>query len=138
MPHSWMNPALRVRLGLLFLVALGLLGVVVALSYRTTERFIAASDEAARTGRSLLQLERTFSAMQAVETGQRGFLLTGDERYLAPYDDARQRIEAERSQLVRLTASRPGDADRVAVATRQIDAKLAELDETMRAYRERG
>ena len=137
-PHSWMNPALRVRLGLLFLVALGLLGVVVALSYRTTERFIAASDEAARTGRSLLQLERTFSAMQAVETGQRGFLLTGDERYLAPYDDARQRVEAERSQLVRLTASRPGDADRVAVATRQIDAKLAELDETMRAYRERG
>ena len=133
-----MKAALRVRLGLLFLVALGLLGTVVVISYRTTERFVAASEEAARTSRLLLQLERTFSAMQDVETGQRGFLLTGDERYLEPYHEALGRIEAKRAQLVRLTAGRPDDVERAAAAGRQIDAKLAELNETIRAYRERG
>ncbi len=133
-----MNPALRVRLGLLFLVALGLLGTVVVISYRTTERFIAASDEAARTSRLLLQLERTFSAMQAVETGQRGFLLTGDERYLGPYTEALGRIETQRKQLMRLTAGRPDNVEWVVAADRQIDAKLAELDETILAYRDRG
>src|SRR5579864_5491727 len=133
-----MRHALRVRLGLLFLVALGLLATVVVVSYRTIERFTAASDEAARTSRILLQLERTFSTVQDVETGQRGFLLTGDARYLAPYTQALRRIQAQRGQLARLTAALPGDSARVTAAQRQIDAKLAELDETIRAYRERG
>ncbi|HEX9054977.1 MAG TPA: CHASE3 domain-containing protein [Gemmatimonadales bacterium] len=133
-----MRHALRVRLGLLFLVALGLVATVVVVSYRTIERFTAASDEAARTSRILLQLERIFSTVQDVETGQRGFLLTGDARYLAPYTQALRRIQAQRGQLARLTAALPGDSARIAAAQRQIDAKLAELDETIRAYRERG
>src|SRR5512143_2961421 len=111
-----MKHALRVRLGLFFLVALGLLATVVVVSYHTIERFTAASDEAARTSRVLLQLERTLSAVQDVETGQRGFLLTGDAHYLAPYTDALRRTEAQRGQLARLTAALPGDSDRVAAA----------------------
>jgi signal transduction histidine kinase/CHASE3 domain sensor protein/ActR/RegA family two-component response regulator len=133
-----MNSARRVRLGLLFVVALGLLGTVVVISYRTTARFVAASEEAARTSRLLLQLERTFSAMQDVETGQRGFLLTGDERYLAPYAEALKRIEAQRRQLGRMAAGHPDRIAQVAATNQQIDAKLAELDESIRAYRERG
>jgi signal transduction histidine kinase len=133
-----MNSALRLRLGLLFVVALGLLGTVVVISYRTTERFVAATEEAARTSRLLLQLERTFSAMQDVETGQRGFLLTGDERYLAPYNEALKRIDAQRQQLLRMAGGRPDRIARVAATNQQIAAKLAELDESIHAYRDHG
>jgi signal transduction histidine kinase/CHASE3 domain sensor protein/CheY-like chemotaxis protein len=133
-----MTPALRVRLGLLFLVALGLVVTIVLVSYRITERFISASDDAAHTGRVLLQLERTFSTVQDVEAGERGFLLTGDESYLVPYADARARVQAQRDRLVWLMAGRAADAERVAAAGRQIDLRLSQLDETLRAYRERG
>src|SRR4029077_9851857 len=107
-----MTLALRVRLGLLVLLALGLLGTIVVISYRTTERFVAAGDEAARTSRILLQLEHTLSAIQDAETGQRGFLLTGDERYLAPYTEALARIAAQRDQLAWLVARQPAGRER--------------------------
>jgi len=133
-----MTLALRVRLGLLVLLAVGLLGTIVVISYRTTERFVAAGDEAARTSRILLQLEHTLSAIQDAETGQRGFLLTGDERYLAPYTEALARIAAQRDQLAWLVARQPADRERVAAVRYEIDAKLSELAEAIQAYRERG
>ncbi len=34
----------------------------------------------------LLQLSNTESLLKDAETGQRGYLYTGDPRYLAPYD----------------------------------------------------
>ncbi len=133
-----MTLALRVRLGLLVLLAVGLLGTIVVISYRTTERFVAAGDEASRTSRILLQLEHTLSAIQDAETGQRGFLLTGDERYLAPYTEALARIAAQRDQLAWLVARQPADRERVAAVRGEIDAKLSELAEAIQAYREQG
>ena len=42
-------------------------------------------------------LERTLTAITDAETGQRGFLITGKEEYLAPYDNARHTIDARPS-----------------------------------------
>ena len=36
----------------------------------------------------ILSLDNLLSAMKDAETGQRGFLITGDEKYLTPYDTA--------------------------------------------------
>src|SRR5688572_10960439 len=38
-----------------------------------------------QTGQVLGELDGVLSAVTDAETGQRGFLMTGDERYLAPY-----------------------------------------------------
>ena len=43
------------------------------------------------------QLEALLSSVKDAETGQRGFLLTGEERYLEPYTD-RQGGAARRAQ----------------------------------------
>ncbi len=40
-----------------------------------------------------LRLERLLSSMKDLETGQRGFLLTGEERYLEPYNQAQSQID---------------------------------------------
>ena len=41
----------------------------------------------------IIRLERVLSALKDVETGQRGYLLTGDERYLAPYRNATSELD---------------------------------------------
>jgi signal transduction histidine kinase/CHASE3 domain sensor protein/FixJ family two-component response regulator len=46
-------------------------------------------------------------AIRDAETGQRGYLLTGDEAYLAPYRDAQGKLALHQGELHRLTAEEP-------------------------------
>ncbi|MGY4533471.1 CheY-like chemotaxis protein/signal transduction histidine kinase/CHASE3 domain sensor protein [Pseudomonas sp. TE3786] len=47
------------------------------------------------------------------ETGMRGFLITGDEKFLAPFDVARPRILSELQSLSELVKDNPGQVDRL-------------------------
>jgi len=73
-----------------------------------------------------------------METGQRGFLLTGDPAYLQPYEDAKSRIGTDLSGLRKSFASK-GEHERSLQS--QIEAlansKQAEMDHTI-DLRERG
>ena len=51
--------------------------------------------------------------MQDAETGQRGYLLTGDENYLEPYLAGRDDIERELSNLEAFAAAEPGQVAEV-------------------------
>ncbi len=75
--------------------------------------------------------ERLLSSLKDVETGQRGFLLTGDEAYLAPYDEALPRL---RSQLAALRALHLPLDDLPAV----IDARIATAQAGIAARRASG
>jgi signal transduction histidine kinase len=78
---------------------------------------VAASILTERAREGVAWVEHTFEvnnllaalsdAVKDAETGQRGFLLTGDTRYLEPYDDGRTRIAALLEQLARETADNP-------------------------------
>ncbi|WP_404861936.1 CHASE3 domain-containing protein [Georhizobium sp. MAB10] len=75
------------------------------------------------------------TALQDAETGQRGFLLTQDEVYLAPYNQARQELESHRQRLTTLLQSRP-NGDGISAAIDDAAAvKLTELEETIRLAR---
>ena len=43
----------------------------------------------------IVQAERLLSALEDAETGQRGFVITGDGRYLDPYESARSRLQGK-------------------------------------------
>ena len=136
--RSPMSKVLRLRLALMFAIALGLLAIIVIVSYQTTERFVAASEETATTSRLVLELERTLSTMRDLETGQQGYLITGNESYLTTYGDALVRIRTDGDRLLELAASRPSDAVRVAAIQRQINVKLNDLQAAIQARRHQG
>jgi len=76
--------------------------------------------------------------LQDLETGQRGYLITGEEDYLAPFNSARQRFETDLAKLRKLVGdneSQIAGTDRIAALMR---AKLDELEETIRVRREEG
>jgi signal transduction histidine kinase len=81
-----------------------------------------------------LALPDLIAGLTDAETGQRGYLLTGDETYLAPYTAARANIAKALSDL----DSAPVGADLkvdLAELQKSIEEKLAELADTIALYR---
>jgi signal transduction histidine kinase len=71
------------------------------------------------------------TSLRAAETGQRGYLLTGQRRYLSTYERALTQIPADYAELAR-TVRHPDQVERLRTLPPLIDAKLAELAETIR------
>ncbi|MFV3130274.1 methyl-accepting chemotaxis protein [Niveispirillum sp. KHB5.9] len=90
-------------LGLLLLVVLGVGWV----SLDTTARLSEASRWTEHTYAVQNRLTDLMSAMQDVETGQRGFVITGEARYLAPYEDGLRRLDALAREIRSLTSDNP-------------------------------
>src|SRR5438552_6628 len=95
----------RQNTAMLGVSALLLLGIV-GMSYRQWRQFSAANANAARSTQIRESADRLLSSLLDAETGQRGFLLTGAERYLEPYNRATSVIPVELEKLKRLLASR--------------------------------
>ena len=126
------------RLSLWYAITLGLLllnGVVTCWNLRTISK---GADQIARTNDVIKSLDDLLLDFRASETGQRGFLLTGDEAYLAPYNKATATIDAAMERLKVLTAADPVSRSRADVdeVERLARAKLAELAKTIGLRRE--
>ena len=65
------------------------------------------------------------------ETGQRGYLLSGDRRYLDPYDKALKRLSQLRANLKASVADEADQSVRMAELDRLIDQKLDELKQSI-------
>jgi CHASE3 domain sensor protein len=78
------------------------------------------------------------STVQDAETGQRGFLLTDDEHYLEPYNAALLAVMPQLDQLSELTRDNPRQQNRIGPLKLHIDAKFAELKQTIDLRRTQG
>ena len=77
-------------------------------------------------------------AVAEAETGQRGYLLTGKDDYLAPYEATLGRIMFLQGELQRLTADNPSEQERLRALTPILERKLGELAETVEIRRHAG
>src|SRR5438067_1328531 len=116
----------RLNRAMLPVSALILLAIV-GVSYREWRQFTAANADAARSTEIRERVDRLLSSLLDAETGQRGFLLTGAEQYLEPYNRATSVIPVELENLKRLPASRAAEAGEVARLDNLVKQKLAEL-----------
>ena len=82
-----------------------------------------------------LRLSRVLSLMQDAETGQRGYLLTGDEAYLQPYEEAVAPLPRKSRNCATLIGERPEQIAHIAALKKLIDDKFAELALTIERRR---
>jgi CHASE3 domain sensor protein len=78
------------------------------------------------------QLTRLGLTLDAAETGQRRFLLTGHYQELSPYLSNRSEIRSVLSSLEQLVADDPVQSGRFLQLRSLVDRKFAEIDETVR------
>lgn len=74
--------------------------------------------------------------MLDAETGLRGYLLTGEERYLEPYSSAITGINGSMDELRKVFILDPKDLATFTPLTRQIERKTSEMELSLRLYRQ--
>ena len=120
----------RRTLTLLFLGVLALLTIVATaswLSARTAEH----TDEVIRERQIRTVTGNIQVAMLDAETGQRGYVLTGEGRYLEPYNAAVPLARKGLAELAKLYAEEDRSRARLAELRTQVEAKFRELAETI-------
>lgn len=106
--------------------------------YRVTSAHQESEGLVAHTHEVLTELSTTFSILKDAEIGHRGFLLTGHERFLLPYESAMTRIGGHLQRLNDLTEDNALQQGRITILGAGIEEKLSELRDSVIAYRNEG
>jgi methyl-accepting chemotaxis protein len=119
------------KIGVGFGITLAVFLVVGIVAYRSVTQQTEAADWVAHTREVQNQLTQLLSNLQDAETGQRGYLITGVEGYLAPYTSGTALAEENRKHLAQLVADNPRQQARADALAPLIAEKLAELQQTI-------
>lgn len=128
--------AQQIKLGLG--VALVLLIANAVVSLYNIRKLIENERNVSHSHQVITELEVTLSTLKDAETGQRGYLITGDDKYLQPYRSAISNITKNINSLKKLTADNPSQQQKISTLEQAIATKLAELENTIKLRREKG
>ncbi len=90
-------------------------------------RVAAATQQAMATHANIDLLNKTLSDLKDAETGQRGYIITGHEKYLIPYESAQTEISHDIPALNQQAAIGAIDAQELSSLEQLISDKLEEL-----------
>lgn len=129
---SWARVALLSALAPMLIAAMaGLL----ANEILSSRQFRAA---AARAFEFQVATSETLSTLKDAETGQRGFLLSGDRAFLQPYVEARARIDQQWAKVERLAPGVVTDTAELDRLRPLIEAKFDEMERLIELRRRAG
>ena len=132
--RHWLQKSRTMAVSLPFalLAALVLIGINEAGHMRSQEA-VEAMNEGQQTRNAV---NRLLQSMLDAETGQRGYLLTGNETYLEPYDKAVVTVQANLDELRNRYLKSPDDLQQFANLSREVSRKLAEMELSLRLRRQ--
>jgi methyl-accepting chemotaxis protein len=130
--------AIQTKLTLGFALGPIILSIVGWIVYTDTSTLLVAAERRQHSYQVQQQMEGVSKLLADAETGQRGFLLTGVDRYLEPYNAAAKALPDVIGQLVILTADNPQQQARLETLKGLADQKMAELAETIGLRRDKG
>jgi len=114
-----------------FALAFLLLTAIGTVAYRSISTLTSTSEWVTHTHEVLEHIAGVLSLAKDAETGQRGYVITGDEAFLEPYETGAGGIPAMVKELRKLTADNPSQQKRIDAAEPILEAKLAELKQTV-------
>ena len=120
-----------------FVIALAAVAFISLLTYRSLQVRAVAAQRVTRTLEVLQQLESILSLVKDAETGQRGFLLTGEDTYLEPNINAKAQLPEAFRKARQLVAEDQVQQQRLRALELAVNEKLSELDRII-ALRRKG
>jgi CHASE3 domain sensor protein len=137
-----MKPTLKATLSRPALI--GALPVVIALmlsgviSFSYNRLLKEYRDDVDHTFQVMSAIDNALLQLQDAETGQRGFIITGDESYLAPFEAGRNKLVEVLSRLRGLVSDNTEQQARIESLQRLADGKLSELQDTIVTRKQEG
>jgi PAS domain S-box-containing protein len=121
------------------ITAVLLVSLVAGLSYQTWITFNRGSRQLETTRQIVKTTNALLSALKDAETGQRGYLLTDDDRYLGPYRQALTDIPLNLKLLAEAApGGSPGQSRRAEALRPLIGDKLDEMKQTIELRQNQG
>lgn len=94
-------------LRVIFVIAVFILLFLSSIAYKHNQDLNESSKLVMHTYEINIQLERLMSAIKDAETGQRGYIITRNARFLTPYIYSRDKVNTSFITLKKLTADNP-------------------------------
>ncbi|UAW97218.1 response regulator [Halopseudomonas nanhaiensis] len=125
-------------------VAAGLAAVFVffllstAVAVYNTHLLRSSHQSVAQTHETIVAIDRLLVEVQDAETGQRGFLLTGDKRYLEPYNRAVSQVQNRMKRVEALIRLDDAQRRRFDDLRGYVDTRFRELEAILNIYLREG
>ena len=110
-----------------FLALLAMVAMTVWLGERSNTLF----QETASQRDTRIAAVELRDALRTAESSQRGYLLTGNEIYLAPYDTAKARARQQQADLARFLTTGSQPTPLLSRLREAVDEKLGEMDQSI-------
>ncbi len=133
-----MTLALEKKVTWSFALALLVILAVSGLAWRSNEKQLTDADWVAHTQDILTQLTALLSATSDGETGQRGFIISGDPAYLAPYDAFQRDWPEKFRALAGLVVDNPEQQADLGSLHELLEQRAGELAHVIQLRREQG
>jgi two-component system sensor histidine kinase/response regulator len=127
-----LNMHFRRRLLLGFGVPILMLLALSAVSYRNIVASAIGADWVRHTDEVIERLADLRSAMQDIEVGYRGFVLVGNERFLASYEDGLRKAPTALEAIATLTVDNSQEQRRIPELTTLVHREIEFADEIVR------
>jgi diguanylate cyclase (GGDEF)-like protein/PAS domain S-box-containing protein len=123
-----------------FVFALGLiiLLVISIISYNNISAMIDSGEWHETSHQTLTVLEGLFSNIKDIEGGQRGYVITGQESYLAPYHHAVETVDVQIRALKVLMKDNPRQLDRLNRVTPLLAQKVRYSERVIKTRHDEG
>jgi methyl-accepting chemotaxis protein len=122
---------LNIRIGPRILAGYGLslllVGAMAVTMHRTLAELVESADHVAHTHQVKEKIAATLAAIGEAESGQRGFVLTGEARYLESHTAGVRTLNTEMGHLRRLTGDNQTQQERLQMLEPVVAAKLNEM-----------
>ncbi len=126
------------KIGIGFAAGLMIILAIGVSAYVNTQRLLEANRWVTHTHAVIEDLEHVLLVLTDADTRQRGFVITGEERYLEPHLGAAEQVRHDIDALADLTRGNADQEKSLRQVRELADAKLALLEETTQLRRKSG
>lgn len=99
-------------------------GIIIGMATETLARLSHNADQLVHSNAVMDAVGSLIEHLIDVETGERGYVITGNDNYLEPHEHGLAMVYRQRDELMRLLADEPSEQGRLASLAMRIDAKV--------------
>jgi len=110
--------------------------IVAVISFKNSEQFVDTNQWVNHSHEVLYELEQILVNAVEAETGTRGFVTTGDEDYLMPFNDSKENLSAHVEKARNLMSDNPAQSKNLAALEQLTEEHLNHLDKCIGLRRE--
>jgi PAS domain S-box-containing protein len=136
------NESMKTVTNTRIIILIGCLAVFLVLltasSYQRLRQIEKARASARETNNLVHKFEQLYSVIVDAETGQRGFLIAGEDAYLQPFIDSTNEMASRKDEIENVVKNHPEYSDEFKKLFDLIDSKMTEMKRTIDVARQDG